>query len=87
MAFVLRFGFYKLTVLSFGLCNALITFQRLMSYVISNIKDQYVLVYPDDILVYSKVANNHAKHLSEVFLWLCTHKLQEKHAKCEFGRT
>ena len=41
----------------------------------------------DNILVYSETATmTMKKHLCEVFSWLCAHKLQEKHAKCEFGR-
>ena len=86
MAFVSRFGLYEFTVLPFGLCNAPSTFQRLINYVFSDLIDQYVLVYLDNILVYSETANNHEKHLREVFSWLHAHKLQVKHAKCEFGR-
>ena len=85
MAFVLRFGLYEFTVLPFGLCNAFSTFQRLMNYVFSDLIDWYVLVYLDNILVYSEIANNHEKHLCEVFLWLRAYKLQVKCAKCEFG--
>ena len=56
-----------------------------MNHVFSDIIYWYVLVYLDNILVYSKTANNHAKHLHKVILQLCANKLQEKHAKCEFG--
>ena len=81
MVFVMRFGLYKFTVLLFGLYNAFSTFQRLMNHVFSNILDQYILFYLDDILLYSETTTNHVKHLNEVFPQLCAHKLQEKYAK------
>ena len=84
-AFVSRFGLYKFTLLPFSLSNAPTTFQRLMNHVFNDITDQYVLVYLDDILIYSETTDDHEKHLCEVFLWLYVHKLQEKYEKCEFG--
>ena len=68
MAFVSRLVLYEITVLPFGLCNALSTFQHLMKHVFSDVMDWYVLVYLDDILIYSKAANDHKKYLHEVFL-------------------
>ena len=85
IAFVLRFGLCEFTVLLFGLCNAPSTFICLINNVFSDIIDQNVLFYLDDILVYSKAAKNHEKHLYEVFSQLCAYKIQEKYAKCEFG--
>ena len=85
MAFVSRFGLYIFTFLTFSLCNALSTFHHLVNHVFSDIIDLYVLVYLDDILIYSKTIENHEKHLYEVFSLLSTHKLQEKCTKCEFG--
>ena len=67
MAFVLRFGFYEFTVLLFGLRNAPSTFLHLINYVFSNIIDQYILVYLNDILVHSETADDHEKHLRKVF--------------------
>ena len=86
MAFVSRYGLYQFTILPSGLCNTLSTFKRLMNPVFCDFIDWYVLIYLDDILVYSKTADNHEKHLHEVFSKLCAHKLQEKYSKCEFGR-
>ena len=85
MAFISRFGLYKFTVLPFGLCNAPSTFQHLMKYVVRDVIDWYILVYLDDILVYSKTADDYEQHLHEVFSQLCAYKLQKKRAKCEFG--
>ena len=47
--------------------------------------DRYVLVYLDNVSVYSETANNHEKHLPEVFSQLHAHKLKAKFVKCEFG--
>ena len=67
MPFVSRFGLHDFTVLPFGLFYAPSTFQRLMNHVFSETIDQYVLVYLDNIVVYSKTVNDHEKHLYEVF--------------------
>ena len=56
-----------------------------MNYVFSDIIDQHVLVYLDDILVYSEATDDHEKHLCEVFSLLHTHKLQVKYTKSKFG--
>ena len=84
MAFVLRFGLYKFTILPIGLYNAPSTFQRLINHILSDIIDWYVLAYLYDILVYSKTTNNHEKHLHEVFSLLYAHNSQKKYAECEF---
>ena len=56
-----------------------------MNRVFSNVIDQYILVYVDNILVYSETTNDHAKHLCEVFPWLHAYKFQAKRANFEFG--
>ena len=61
-------------------------FQRLMNAVMSGYIDDFVLVYLDDILVYSNNAEEHKVHLQQVFDRLCNHKLQAKLKKCEFGK-
>ena len=57
-----------------------------MNAVMSGYIDDFVLVYLDDILVYSDNANEHETHLRQVFDWLCEQKLQTKLKKCEFGK-
>ena len=82
--FVTRYGSYEYTVMSFGLTNAPATFSRLMNYIFMDYLDKFVVVYLDDILVYSKNKEEHAKHLRLVLERLREHKLYAKYSKCEF---
>ena len=85
-AFVTRYGLFAYTVLPLGLCNAPSTFQRLMNSVMHGFIDKFVLVYLDDILVYSNNEDEHEAHLRQVFDQLREHKLQAKLKNCEFGK-
>jgi hypothetical protein len=69
-AFTCRYGTFEFTVMPFGLMNAPSTFQRVMNNVFMSLLDDGVLVYMDDILVYSKSVSEHKKLLSEVFALL-----------------
>ena len=53
--------------MTFGFANAPSTFQRVMNNVFFNVLDDYVIVYLDDILIFSKTLEDHLKHLHEVF--------------------
>ena len=64
MAFATRCGLYEYTELPLGLYNAPSTFQRLMNNVVSEYIDDFVLVYLDDILVFSITEHEHEHHLS-----------------------
>jgi len=83
-AFVTRYGSYEYTVMSFGLTNAPATFTRLMNYIFMEFLDKFVLVYLDDILIYSKNEEEHAEHLRLVLKKLREHQLYTKYSKCEF---
>ena len=81
MAFVTRYGLFEYTVLPLGLYNTPSTFQRLMEYYIlshNNVMGEYidgfVLVYLDDILVFSTTKHEHEYHLRLVFQKLREHK-------------
>ena len=74
-AFVTRYGQYEYTVMSFGLTNAPATFSRLMNSVFMEYLDKFVVVYLDDILIYSKNEEEHAKHLRLVLTKLREHHL------------
>ena len=74
-AFVTRYGLFEYTVLPLGLCNAPSTFQRLMNSVMGEYIDDFVLVYLDDILVFSSTQHEYDNHLRLVFQQLRQHKL------------
>jgi hypothetical protein len=58
-AFTCRYGTYQFRVMPFGLCNAPSTFQRVMNTVFLRLLDKGVVIYLDDILVYSKTIAEH----------------------------
>lgn len=83
-AFRTRYGHFQWRVLPFGLTNAVETFQTLMQSVFKDCLDRFVIVYLDDILVYSKTAKEHLEHLRHVLGLLRDHYLYAKLTKCEF---
>jgi hypothetical protein len=83
-AFSTRYGLYEFLVMSFGLTNAPAYFMYLMNSVFMNELDKFVVVFIDDILIYSKSEAEHAKHLRIVLQRLRDHKLYAKFSKCEF---
>ena len=70
--------------MSFGLTNAPATFSRLMNSIFMEYLDKFVMVYLDDILIYSKNEEEHAEHLRLVLGKLREHRLYAKFSKCEF---
>ena len=84
MAFRTRYGHYEFLVMSFGLTNALAAFMDLMNRVFHLYLDQFVIMFIDDILVYSKNVEEHAFHLQIVLWTLRDRYLYAKFSKCEF---
>jgi hypothetical protein len=84
IAFVLRYGLYEYTVMSFGLTNAPAYFMCLMNKVFMEYLDKFVVVFINDILVYSRSEEEHEDHLHLVLQKLGDHKLYAKLSKCEF---
>jgi hypothetical protein len=82
-AFRTRYGHYEFLVLPFGLTNAPATFMTLMNDVFKEYLDKFVVIYLDDILVYSKTKDDHVRHLRDVLSKLREHKLYAKIVKCE----
>ena len=85
IAFSTRYGLYEYLVMSFGLTNAHAFFMYLMNSVFMPELDKFVVVFIDDILIYSKNDEEHARHLRIVLTRLREHKLYAKFSKCEFG--
>jgi len=83
-AFRTRYRHYEFLVLPFGLTNAPAYFMDLMNRVFHPLLDKFVVVFIDDILVYSKSKEEHAEHLRIVLSTLAAHKLYAKFKKCDF---
>ncbi|WVZ81282.1 hypothetical protein U9M48_028675, partial [Paspalum notatum var. saurae] len=83
-AFSTRYGLYEYLVMSFGLTNAPAFFIYMMNLVFMNELDKFVVVFIDDILIYSKNEEEHVEHLRIVLARLREHKLYAKFSKCAF---
>lgn len=83
-AFRTRYGHYEFLVMPFGVTNVPTTFMDLMNRVFKNYLDEFVIVFIDDILIYSKDEDQHAEHLRIVLQTLKDQKLYTKFKKCEF---
>ena len=84
MAFSTRYGLYEFTVMSFGLTNAPAYFMYLMNSIFMEELDVFVIIFIDDIHIYSKTREDHARHIHIVLQKLREHRLYAKFSKCEF---
>jgi hypothetical protein len=82
--FITKYGLYEFTVMSFGLTNAPAYFMYLMNSVFMDYLDKFIVVFIDDILVYSQNEQEHEEHLRKVLQRLRDCQLYAKLSKCEF---
>ena len=85
-AFVTRYGSYEFLVLPMGLCNSPGTFMELMNYVFEKQLDKFVIVFLDDVLVFSKDLQTHERQMREVLQILREQRLYAKLEKCDLVR-
>jgi hypothetical protein len=83
-AFSTRYGLYEFTVMSFGLTNAPAYFMNMINKVFKEYLDKFVVVFIDDILIYSKNDSEHEEHLRMVLQKLRDNQLYAKFTKCDF---
>mgnify|MGYP001507129756 FL=1 len=86
-AFRTRYGHYEFLVMPFGLTNAPTVFMDYMNWIFRSYLDQFVVVFIDDILIYSKSIEEHEKDLRMVLNILKEKQLYAKLSKCEFWLT
>jgi hypothetical protein len=84
MAFSIRYGLYEYLVMSFGLTNAPAYFMYLMNSIFMPELDKFVVVFINDILMYSKTEEDHANHIRVVLQRLHDYRLYTEFSKCEF---
>jgi hypothetical protein len=73
--------------MSFGIFNAVKTFMRVMNDVCRPFLDDFVIIYLDDILIFSETWDEHVRHVKKVLDTLQRENLNVKLSKCEFGKT
>ncbi|KAL2224126.1 UNVERIFIED_CONTAM: Retrovirus-related Pol polyprotein from transposon, partial [Sesamum indicum] len=83
---VTRYGAFEFLVMPFGLTNAPATFSTLMNQVLHGFLDEFVVVYLDDIVIYSRTLAEHVDHLRQVLTRLREHELYAKVSKCSFAQ-
>ena len=83
-AFRTRYGHYEFVVMTYGLTNVPAAFMKMMNGIFRDFLDEFVIIFIDDILVYSRSKEDHERHLRAVIERLREHKLFAKLSKCSF---
>jgi hypothetical protein len=86
-AFNIRYSKYEFLVMLFGLMNAPATFQTLINRILHPFINKFIVVYLDNITIYSNSEEQHLAHLRQVFETLAKHKLHTNPAKCQLNKT
>jgi hypothetical protein len=84
MTFRTRYGHYEFVVVPFWLTNAPTTYMCLMNNILNKYLDKFVIVFIDDILVYSNIKGKYKDHIRLVLQVLRDHQLYVKYNKCDF---
>jgi hypothetical protein len=86
-AFKSHHGHYQFRVMPFRLTNAPTTFQCIMNQILEPFLKKFVIIFMDDILIYSASLEQHAHHLRQVLSLLRTHKFYVKKSRCAFAQS
>src|ERR1700738_4063680 len=86
-AFHTHYSLYEYTVMPFGLCNALSTFQYYINDIFHDYMNDFIVGYLDDLLIFSVTLKEHKVHVHKVLQRLEKHQLYLKLSKCEFHKT
>ena len=86
-AFKMRWGLYEFMVMPFGVTNAPAQFMNMMNDLLGEYLDKFVLIFLDDVLIYSANPQDHADHLRKVLGKLREHQLFAKASKCKILKT
>src|SRR6266498_260591 len=86
IAFIIPWGLFEWNRMPFGLCNTPATFQRLINQILRKYLEKFILIYLDDIIIYSKTFEEHKKHVRLVFEALRAAFLIIKPKKCKFAQ-
>src|SRR5271163_3831540 len=84
IAFHCRYGLFEYNVMFFDLCNVPDSFQEFMNEILHELVDDFVVVYSDDIVIYSKNQREHRCHVRLVLEWLRAAEIHLKSSKCIF---
>ena len=85
-AFQTHFGHYEYKVMPYGLTGAPATFQAIMNHILAPLLRKCVVVFIDDILIYSKTLSEHQQHVKQVFGLLREHHFKVRLSKCSFAK-
>ncbi len=84
IAFIIQFGLFQFNIMPFGLKNILTLFQRMINHILQKYLDDFVIVYLNNIIIYSKTFEEHVKHITKVLEKLKEANLMIKLRKCKF---
>ena len=84
-AFITEYGLYEWVVMCFGLQNAPAEFARYMLSILREFVNDFMVIYFDDIIIYSKTQEEHTEHVRKVLMKIIEHGIRLKISKCEFG--